>query len=71
MHPGQRFQLIQQRAYDIYLQRDPSFGTAEEDWWNAEREIEREEELASPERKEPTRWSTLLPYGKEEIESPA
>jgi Protein of unknown function (DUF2934) len=59
MHPEERFNLVKKRAYEVYLGRDPNFGTAEEDWWEAEREIEKEEQLASPERKEPTRWSDL------------
>jgi hypothetical protein len=60
MHSEERFQLVQKRAYEIYQHRDPAFGTAEEDWWNAEREIEREEQLGAPERKELSRWNDLV-----------
>ena len=69
MHAEERFNLIQKRAYEIYLQRDPNFGTAEEDWWNAEREIEKEEQISSVERREPTRWSDILPRWQREISS--
>ncbi len=31
MHPEQKFRLLQERAYEIYQQRDPNNGTAEED----------------------------------------
>jgi hypothetical protein len=70
MHPEERFNLVKKRAYEIYLERDPSFGTPEEDWWKAEREIEKEEQLASPERKDPTRWSNLAARREKEIVSP-
>jgi hypothetical protein len=70
MHPEERFNLVKKRAYEIYLERDPNLGTAEEDWWKAEREIEKEEQLASPERKDPTRWSNLVARREKEIVSP-
>jgi hypothetical protein len=70
MHPQERHNLVQKRAYEIYLERDPKFGTAEEDWWKAEREIEKEEELSAVERREPTRWSDLLPRRQKEISTP-
>jgi Protein of unknown function (DUF2934) len=44
MHPEDRFLRIQTRAYEIYLTRDPGQGSPEDDWWKAEREIERQEQ---------------------------
>ena len=70
MHSEERFQLVQKRAYEIYQHRDPTFGTAEEDWWNAEREIEREEPLGAPERKELSRWNDLESRKDQGITSP-
>jgi Protein of unknown function (DUF2934) len=52
MHSEDRYRLVQKRAFEIYEHRDPRYGTADEDWWKAEREIEREEQLSASERKE-------------------
>jgi Protein of unknown function (DUF2934) len=35
-----KFRFIQVRAYEIYCNRDPSSGTAEDDWQKAEGKIE-------------------------------
>jgi Protein of unknown function (DUF2934) len=47
MHQDDRFVRIQSRAYEIYLSRDSNQGSPEEDWWKAEQEIERQEQVAA------------------------
>jgi hypothetical protein len=42
-----RYEKIQKRAYEIYLNRDPYSGTPEEDWRKAEAEIAEREKPAS------------------------
>jgi hypothetical protein len=70
MHLTERFHLVQKRAYEIYQHRDPNCGSADEDWWKAEREIEREVALAVPERKKLARWSDFASYRDKGIGSP-
>jgi hypothetical protein len=69
------FHRIQERAYEIYLHRDPRAGSADADWYEAELEIEREDRLpphTGPARvKGHTRWSDLLTHRGEDIENPA
>jgi hypothetical protein len=69
MHPEDRFQLVQKRAYEIYEHRDPSHGTPEEDWRKAEREVEEEEQVSAatsrPTQRSP--WDELRTRG---IENP-
>jgi Protein of unknown function (DUF2934) len=71
MHPEGRVQRVRERAYEIYRSRDPNESSPEEDWWRAEQEIEREEEIRVPSRMERARWSelTLTAHGKD-IENP-
>ena len=76
MHPEQKFRLVQERAYEIYQQRDPNNGTAEEDWQKAEAEIERQEHVRSghigPARlKEKSHWGQLGTHMGEDVENPA
>ena len=69
-----RFRLIQQRAYDIYLHRDPNGGTAEDDWSRAEAEVEREysAQHTGPARfKEKSRWAELGTHIGHDVENPA
>lgn len=71
-----KFQLIQERAYEIYRQRDPNSGSAEDDWRKAEAEVEREESQrpmhTGPARfKEKSRWADLGTHVGHDIENPA
>jgi Protein of unknown function (DUF2934) len=72
-----RFRLIQERAYEIYLRRDPSNGSPEDDWSQAEAEIEREEgphstQHTGPARfKEKSRWAELGTHVGHDVENPA
>ena len=73
---GDRFKLIQQRAYEIYLHRDPATGTAEEDWSQAEAEIEREEaqratHIGPARLKDKSRWAELGTHVGHDVENPA
>jgi hypothetical protein len=76
MREEDKFRLIQQRAYELYRQRDPLHGTAEEDWHKAEIEIEREEQRSSlhtgpAKLKERAHWGAIGTHGGEDIENPA
>jgi Protein of unknown function (DUF2934) len=67
-----KFHLIQERAYEIYLHRDPTSGSAEDDWSQAEAEIEREHSHTGPARfKERSRWAELGTHVGHDIENPA
>jgi len=72
-----RFRLIQERAYEIYMHRDPNNGTAEDDWSRAEAEIEREQgqhstQHTGPARfKEKSRWAELGTHVGHDVENPA
>ncbi len=73
MHAEERFHLTQKRAYEIYRQRDPHDGTAEEDWRKAESEIQREEEFASlqlQQQKERAHRSELMSHAVPDVENP-
>lgn len=71
MHSEEKLQRIRERAYEIYIVRDPNQGSAEEDWWRAEQEIEREEEIrVVPCHGKPTRWRELLIQDGRDIENP-
>jgi Protein of unknown function (DUF2934) len=71
MHPENRSERIRERAYEIYLSRDPSQGSPEGDWWKAEQEIEREEQFrAAPGVVHPTHWRELLTAEGKDIENP-
>jgi len=76
MQGNDRFRLIQERAYEIYRQRDPNSATPEDDWRRAEAEIEREESQrfthTGPARfKEKSRWTELGTHVGHDIENPA
>lgn len=73
-----KFRFIQGRAYEIYCQRDPSSGTAEDDWQKAEAEIEsiqrggaRPQNLGRAKLKNKTRWVQITTGEGEDFESPA
>jgi hypothetical protein len=44
----EKFQKVQKRAYEIYLHRHPSEGTAEEDWRKAEAELQEQDRPGIP-----------------------
>ena len=74
MNHQDKFERIQRRAYEIYLHRDERSGTAEADWYAAEREIEYEERLqhTGPARiKERSHWNQVTTHRGEDIENPA
>jgi Protein of unknown function (DUF2934) len=76
MKPDKKFQLVQARAYEIYLHRDPGSGSPEEDWLQAESEIEREEHARSvhtgPARlKDQSAWNVIATHQGHDIENPA
>jgi hypothetical protein len=76
MYGDDKFQRIQRRAYEIYQQRDPHYGTAEDDWRKAEAEIEREEHSHSmhvgPARlKDKSHWGAIATHVGEDLENPA
>jgi hypothetical protein len=67
-----KFHLIQERAYEIYLRRDPKNGSAQDDWSQAEAEIEREHSHTGPARfKEESRRAELGTHVGHDIENPA
>jgi len=76
MLPDHQYKLVQKRAYEIYLSRDPKRGSPEEDWLRAEEEIEREHGFAAkhtgPARlNDRTRWNEVCNHKGEDIENPA
>jgi hypothetical protein len=72
-----KFRFIQARAYEIYCRRDPSSGTAEDDWQQAEAEIERIQRGSHPQNlgraklKDKTRWGEITTHEGEDFENPA
>lgn len=70
MHPEERIHRIRDRAFEIYQSREPNQGSAEDDWWKAEQEIEREEQVQAPSHRQPTRWRELLTHNGKDIENP-
>ncbi|MGB7438379.1 MAG: DUF2934 domain-containing protein [Candidatus Acidiferrum sp.] len=71
MHSNERVHRIRERAYEIYCTRDPQDGSAEDDWWKAEREIERQEQLrATPRHNHPDHLRELVTPGGKDIENP-
>lgn len=70
MHPEEKVHRVRARAYEIYVSRDPNQGSAEQDWWKAEQEIEREEQIQGPSHREPTRWRELLTHHGKDIDNP-
>jgi hypothetical protein len=67
-----KFQLIQERAYEIYLRRGSNSGSPEDDWSQAEVEIEREHSHTGPARfKERSRWAELGTHVGHDIDNPA
>jgi hypothetical protein len=76
MDDDSRFRSIQSRAYEIFLQRDPHSGTAEEDWRKAEAEIEAEGHPRSHHKgpaklKDQSHWGKLTNHAGEDFENPA
>jgi hypothetical protein len=76
-----KFRCIQFRAYEIYCERDPAAGNAEDDWRRAEAEVEREENgnleslnaqnLGPARLKDKAHWGCLASHQGEDIENPA
>jgi len=77
MNGEEKFRLIQERAYEIYRHREPSSGSAEDDWRKAEAEIEREEtrhgsaHVGPAGFKEKSRWAELGTHVGHDVENPA
>lgn len=76
MDAESRFRAIQLRAYEIYRRRDPHSGNADEDWREAEAQIEREERRASgkdlgpAKHKDRSHWGRLVTHQGEDLENP-
>lgn len=67
-----KFRLIQERAYEIYSRRDPNHGSAQDDWSQAEAEVDKEQSHTGPARfKEKSRWAELGTHVGHDIENPA
>lgn len=74
MDSESRFRSIQLRAYEIYRERDPAAGTAEEDWCKAEAEIKakRSSEILGPARlKDKSLWGCVTTHEGEDLENPS
>ena len=76
MDAENRFRMIQLRAYEIFCRRNPNSASADDDWREAETEIEREEHRASgvemgPARhKDKSHWGRLGTHQGEDLENP-
>ena len=74
MNYRDKFDRIQERAYEIYLHRDPRADTAEADWYEAELQIDREDRhphIGPARMKDHSRWSDLATHRGEDVENPA
>ena len=76
MQHEDRFRLVQERAYDLYLHRNPEEGSPEEDWHKAEQQIEQEESQPSihvgPARlRDKSHWGAIGSHAGEDLENPA
>jgi hypothetical protein len=76
MNAKSRFETIQLRAYEIYCSRSSASGTPEDDWREAEAQLEREEAGGSgrlgPARLiEKSHWGALATHQGEDFENPA
>lgn len=74
MNYDDKFHRTQQRAYEIYLERDEHAGTAETDWYEAEHEIEREDRpqhTGPASIRERSRRNQVTTHHGEDIENPA
>ena len=76
MEADSKFRAVQLRAYEIYRRRDPHNGNADEDWREAETQIEREQhrgsgrELGPAKHKDKSHWGRLGTHQGEDFENP-